>query len=195
MKKLSFSLLLIVSIYALSITNTKAQSNCSGVYLTANNFLAGKLYYAYTGKNESKASDYDLLTKKKIIIEESGTTHQIDKRDIYAIQKCNGKIIRIYKGGYYTLLNPRGNMPIYMVTQNPASKGDIVVYKYYFSKNANSEVKELTIENLETEFPDFHQFNNAMKVIYNTDKVLFSYIYADNNLPKTQSVYIKYDEK
>jgi hypothetical protein len=193
MKKLSFSLLVIGSVCALS--TTKAQSNCSGVFLTANDLSTGKLYYTYTGKNGSTSSDYDLLTKKKIIINQSGSINQVDKKNIYAVKDCNGKIIRIYKGGYYTLLNPEANMPIYMVTQNPASKGDIAINKYYFSKNSNSEIKELTIDNLEAEFPDFHQFNDAMKAIYKTDKELFASVYADNNLPKTSSIYIKSDEK
>jgi hypothetical protein len=86
-------------------------------------------------------------------------------------------------------------MPIYMVAQNPASKGDIVIKKYYFSKNSKSVIKELTINNLEAEFPDFHQFNDAIKAIYKTDKEIFASIYADNNLPKTPSIYIKSDEK
>ena len=86
-------------------------------------------------------------------------------------------------------------MPIYMVTQNPASKGDVATNKYYFSKNSNSEIKELTINNLEAKFPGFHQFNNAMKIIYQTDKALFESIYADNDLSKKTPAYVKFDEK
>ena len=193
MKKLSFILLLIGCICALS--SVKAQSNCSGVFLTANDLSTGKLYYANTGRNKPSPSDYDLLTKKKIVINQSGVIYQIDKKNIYAIEDCNGKIIRIYKGGYYSLLNPRENMPIYMVTQNPASKGDIAINKYYFSKNSNSEIKELTINNLEAAYPDFHQFNDAMKIIYKTDKELFASIYTDNFFSKKPSTYIKSDQK
>jgi hypothetical protein len=192
MKKLSLSLLLIGIFCALS--TIKAQSSCSGVFLTAHDLSTGKLYYTYTS-NKVRPSDYDLLTKKKIAINQSGSIKQVDKNNIYAIQDCNGKIIRIYKGGYYTLLNPGENLPIYMVTQNPASKGDIAINKYYFSKSPRSEIKELTANNLEAEFPSFHQFNDAMKIIYKTDKELFASIYADNNLPTKPSEYIKSDEK
>ena len=195
MKKLSLSLLLIGSFCALS--TIKAQSSCSGVFLTSNDLSTGNLYYAYTG-NGSRPSDYDLLTEKKIVINQLGSITQVDKKNIYAIEDCNGKIIRIYKGGYYTLLNPGENMSIYMVVQNPASKGDIATNKYYFSKNSNSEIKELTVDNLEAAFPDFRQFNDAMKVIYKTDKELFASIYADKNLSKRSSTYmayVKYDEK
>jgi hypothetical protein len=193
MKKLFFSLLLIGSVCAFAITKAQStQSSCSNVFLTANDLSRGKFYSAYAGKNGVN-SDYDLLTKKKILINQSGSIKQIDKQSIYAIQDCNGKIIRIYKGGYYSLLNPGEHMPIYMVTQNPASKGDIAINKYYFSKNSNSEIKELNVNNIQTEFPDFHEFNVAMKAIYKTDKELFASLYADSNFSKTSG--IKSDEK
>ena len=192
MKKLSI-LLVIGSAFFLSAT--KAQSTCSGVFLTANDFSTGNLYYAYAGKNASNAYASNLLTKKRIVINESGSTRQVDKKDIYAVQSCDGKIVRIYKGGYYTLLNPGEKMPIYMVTINPASKGDVATTKYYFSKNSKSDIRVLTLNNLEAEFPDFHQFNDAMKAVYKTDKEIFANLYTDDNFPKASSTYIRSDEK
>jgi len=172
MEKMSLFLLLIGSVFASSIA--KAQSSCTGVFLTAEDFSAGKLYYVHTGKHESTSSDYDFSfsTKKKIFINQSGSINEIDKNNIYAIKDCSGTIIRLYKGGHYTLLNLGKDVPLYKVTQNPVSKGDYVTYKYYFSKDSNSDIKQLSYSNLEVEFPNSDQFNHVRDEIYRTNEKL-----------------------
>jgi hypothetical protein len=190
MKKLSFFLL--VGSF-LSISPAISQPNTGGIYSTADDFLFGKLSYAVDCKVKHQGwSSNILLSNKHVIIKQSGRVYKRDIKDVYAIKYCEGKIVRMYKDGCYTLLNPTENIQLYEVTQNPASKGNAATKKYYFSRDARSDVQELSMDNLKAAFTDNRSFLDALNNQVGTDSELLAYdgfykMYKLNRIYKANS--------
>ncbi|HXB42661.1 MAG TPA: hypothetical protein VNV85_01320 [Puia sp.] len=179
MKKL-FLLLLVESYFSTAII--KAQPECSGVYLTANDYTVGKLRYACATRSTSKGSYYDLLARSHFfIIQQDYAWQRIDKQDVFAIKGCEGEIVRIFQGINFYLLNPGEDIPIYKAILNPVSKGNIIRVKYCFSKSPVSEILDLTIENLKSAFPDNAHFSDAIDAHFKDDSDLYVY----NNMIKS----------
>jgi hypothetical protein len=178
MKMLSF-LFLIGSYFA--VGTIKAQPECSGVYLTANDFLVGRLCNVCASRKTSKQSYYDLLANNHFfIVRPDYAWRRIDKKDVFAIKSCEGEIVRIYQGSNYYLLNPTERIPIYKALMNPVSKGNIIRVKYCFSIDPVSEMQDLTIDNLKAAFPENHPFANAIVASFKEDSDLYAY----NNINK-----------
>jgi hypothetical protein len=172
MKKLLF-LLLTGSFFTLS--TTEAQQDSCGLYLTAQDFINGKLSYARYCDQYIPNMKEELLNSRHIVILQSGDTYQIDRTNIYAIRCCEGKIIRIYQDGCYPVMNPGENLLIYKVMQNPTSKGQPARIKFYFSKDAGSDIEDLTLDNLKAALPDNQAFLRALDAQFRSDKDLFAY--------------------
>jgi len=173
MKKL-YCLLLIAS-YC-SMTTVKAQPACSGVYLTANDFIVGKLYYASACRRTSKDSYYRLLANSHFFIIQPGWAwRRIDKENVFAIKSCEGQIIRIYQGNNFYLLNPGEPIPIYKTVANAVSKGSIIRVKYCFSTDIISEIRDLTIDNLKAAFPQKDHFAETINAHFKDDSDLYAY--------------------
>jgi hypothetical protein len=84
-------------------------------------------------------------------------------------------MINHLNGGYYTLLNPGEKILLYVVVCSPVSKGNVLLRKYFFSKNASSEIVGLTLDNLKAAFPDNHSFLNVINRQFSTDSELYTY--------------------
>jgi len=172
MKKLSFCLLA-TSLFSLSVAI--AQSDSSGVYLTANDFLHGKLSYTIGCKADRESKTGVLLDNKQVVVKQSGETARIDKKSIYAIKYCGGNIVRMYNGGCYPILNPGENILLYGVMETPVSKGKPMTRKYYFSRGANADIEDLTLDNLRAAFTDNKIFQDAVDNQLRTDNDLYAY--------------------
>ena len=166
MKKSSLSFM-VGCLFTLSAA--RAQSDYSGVYLTPGDFLAGKICAV------SKISDEDLLSCRRVVVDAGGAERKLDKKDIYAVRCRDGAVVRIYKAGNYPVLNPGERILIYRVVQYPAGKGDWTKIRYYFSKDAGSDITELTMENVRAAFQDNHKFDEAVDAEFRSDKDLYAY--------------------
>jgi hypothetical protein len=173
MKKI-YVLLLTGSFFYLA--TVEAQPACSGIYITANDFMIGRVYYVCASRSISKGSYYDLLAKNHFfVIRPDYAWKRIDKKDIFAIKSCEGQIVRVFQGINYYLLNPDEHIPIYKALINPVSKGNIIRVKYGFSTNSVSEIQDLTMDNLIAAFSDNIQFKVAINANFKDDSDLYSY--------------------
>jgi hypothetical protein len=172
MKILSF---LLVCGCLFGLLPVSAQTDCSGVYLTASDFLTGNLAYASMSSHGPNLSGDDLLTCKRVVVRSNGASSTIDRKAVYAIKCCDGKIVRIYHEGCYTFLNPGEYILLYKVVENPCSKGDISRTKYYFSKSAGGDIEALTVANLKAAFPDNDKFTDAVEVEFRGEADLCAY--------------------
>ena len=173
MKKISVLLLTEFFFY---LATVQAQPACSGIYLTANDFIIGRLYYACAGRSMSKESYYDLLAKSHFfVIRPDYAWRRIDKKDVFAIKGCEGQIVRVVQGINYYLLNPDENILIYKAMLNPVSKGNVIKVKYGFSIDSVSEIKDLTIDNLKAAFLNNPRFGVAINANFKDDSDLNSY--------------------
>jgi hypothetical protein len=173
MKKISVQLITGIFFY---LATVQAQPACSGIYLTANDFIVGRLYYACASRNTSKESYYDLLAQSHFfIIRPDYAWRRVDKKDVFAIRGCEGQIVRVFQGINYYLLNPDERILIYKALMNPVSKGNIIKVKYGFSIDSVSEIRDLTIDNLKAAFTDNPQFGVAINTNFKDDSDLYSY--------------------
>ena len=159
-----------------TIPGLKAQPECSGVYLTASDFMDGRLSYASAGRSTSKESFFNLLAKNHLfIIRPDFAWKRVSKKDVFAIKSCEGEIVRIYDGNNYYLQNLGDCIPIYKKIISPASKGNNYRVKYFFSIDPVSEIQDLTLDNLKAAFPDNHRFEHALDTNFRDESDLYAY--------------------
>lgn len=168
----------------------KAQTECSGVYLTAHDFVTGKLIPATDGRPRSGSMEEQVLNSKYIFVNHGDYHYKMNARDVYALQTCEGKIVRVYNDGYYSLLNPGEKIQLYIVLCSPVSKGNVMIIKYFFSKDAGSEIVNLTLDNLKAAFPENDNFRGAINIQFRTDSDLYTYDDV-NKCYKVNGVYSK----
>ena len=185
MRNLHF-IVLISGFFAFSIAN--AQVECSGVYLTAQDFVAGKLIPATDGRPRSQNMEEQVFNSKYIFVNHGDYHYKMNVRDVYALRSCEGQIVRVYNGGYYTILNPGEKILLYLVICSPASKGDVFTRKYFFSKDADSMIENLTLDNLRVAFSDNHNFLDVINTQFRTDRDLRTYDEA-SRCYKVNSIY------
>jgi hypothetical protein len=168
-------LLLLMGGY-LATASVQAQPECGGIYLTANDFILGKLCYVCANRSTSKNSYYDLLAKSHyFVIRPDYAWKRIDKKDVFAIKGCEGQIVRVFQGNNYYLLNPNEGISIYKEVLNPVNKGNVIRLRYYFSIDSVSEIQDLTIDNLKAAFPENREFENVLNTNFKDDSDLYAY--------------------
>lgn len=143
--------------------SSRAQQNCSGAYLSVNDFRAGKLTPVKAEKG------------RYLLVRQAGAIGRVDKDKIYALKYCDDRVVRIYHGGYYTLLNSGEAIPLYKVTLNSVCKGAVLRTKYYFSKDPSAEVEALTLDNLKATFAGDRRFEESLDLLFRTDSDLYAY--------------------
>src|SRR5258708_30900942 len=97
-----------------TVSTAIAQIECSGVYLTANDFVAGKLLPATDGRPRSRTAEEQIMNCKYVFVNQDGHHTIMNVRDVYALRSCDEKIVRMYNDRYYTLLNPGENILLYL---------------------------------------------------------------------------------
>lgn len=156
------------------VLSTSAQSTC-GAYLTAQDFVSGKLYGLYLPKKGSKPSDEGLIEKKHLVLDNSGAKLRVDQKDVYALRCSDGRIIRMFHDGRYTLLDPGESILLYVVKVYPAAKGDCLRARYYFSKDAGSDIEDLTLDNIKMVYGGNPKFFDALETEFRSDNELFAF--------------------
>ena len=175
MKKMQFFLMMAGSLLILA-QNAHAQKDSSGIYKTANDFIAGKLSLAIncaTEKHKIKLNDF--FGKDHITVAHEGKPYDFKKSDVFGFRLCNGETYRFSGNKDYLVLNPKEMILLYKVEVPQPKAASPKKYNYYFSKDANSPIQDLTKENVKAAFPDNHKFHDALDENFKTDTDLASY--------------------
>lgn len=154
-----------------------SQKGKSGIYFTANDYVTQKLSFAIDCKTQKHNIKSDMIFHpKEISIKHNNATHTYPKDTIYGIQYCDETFVRIYKNSEYPLINPNETILIYKVFIPARGKsGPSSVTKYYFSKDAKSQIEKLTINNVKKAFPDSHKFHDLIDMEFHNDNELSTY--------------------
>lgn len=166
-----------VSIYG---QTNDSLTNKSGIYMSAVDFSSGKLKYeinCLTQKHKIKSADFFNTDVIKIVHKDS--TIKLSKSAIWGFRLCDGKEYRIYQNNEYEIFD-KGAIPIYQAmetthTANPKNKQTITKARYYFSENAGSPLKELTLKNIETSFLSNNKFHELVDLYFKSDEDLLIY--------------------
>ncbi|MHA4807880.1 hypothetical protein ACX0G9_07230 [Flavitalea flava] len=170
--------LLITSLFlAFFSMNAIAQKDSSGIYKTAADFEKGKLYLAIDCRTEShKIKLNEFFDKDFITVKHEGGSYDLKKNEIYAYKLCDGKIYRFQGKENYLMLNSSEKIILYTVEVPNIGKGAIPAkVAYYYSKDLDSPIQELSKESLKAAFPTNHKFHDALDESFKNDADLASY--------------------
>ena len=177
MKKFNYLILLAGGI--LTFSTVIAQKDSSGIYLTANDFKAGKLSYAINYKTEKhKINDYIFLNSAQVNVKHHGNTYKLDKNNIYGYKSTKGEEFRFVMDQQYKILNRGEHVLIYEYEEpgiDPRHPLLSLLYTYYFTTDAANPPVQLTKENLKKAFPGNQGFNGKIDENFNTDEDLITY--------------------
>lgn len=166
----------LLSLSAVFFTATVCAQTHSGIFQTAEDFTTGKMEYAIQCDSQSHKIKTDPLFKRsKVIVKHEGKTYKLDKSSVYAVRYCSGIVERLYHRKVYQMVNPEETILIYKVNIPSMGKNQPAQTRWYFSKDAASQVLPLTINNLVQAFPDNHSFHDAVMAEFKTDADLPRY--------------------
>ena len=155
-----------------------AQKDSSGIYKTAEDFQERKLSYAINCKIEKHKINPTVFFKgSEVKVKHSGTTYNLNKRDLFGYRTCSGKEYRFVADAEYGILNSGADLLVYFYqhpAHSPKTAGQYPP-KYFFSRGPASALKELTKLNLKTTYPDNHKFHDALDANFKEDNDLHEY--------------------
>ena len=165
--------IIVVSFMILKSTLIFSKQDSSGIYLTANDYMAHKLSLSINCKTQKhKIRAEKIIHAKEITIKHGDSSYTYPKDSLYAILKCDGSITRIYNNTSYPLINPYEKIWVYRVINR---SGKISYIKYFFSVNPKDKIQELTIYNLKNAFPENHKFHDLVDIEFQSDDELMKY--------------------
>jgi hypothetical protein len=120
----------------------------------------------------------DFLSKDFIKVVHEGKRYNLKKNEIWGFQMCDDKVTR-FQGKEHFLLQDKGILWIYIQQKvqsgSPKTGGSKTITTYYFSKDGNSEIKELTLFNVKATFPNNHVIHDAIDGQFKSDASFYEY--------------------
>ena len=171
MKKLIAIFLLLFNIVNCGLI---AQKTNEGVYLSVNDFMAGKTSYVdnhQTGKY--KLCVNKLFCPATIKIIKGDSIIRLSKNSVFGYRDKRSNFYRFYKRITYKILNPGEKILLYTSTAMAGVPKNIhLVTTWYFSENAGSPVYPLTRKNLKTVLYKEVALHTLLDVYFSSDNEL-----------------------
>ena len=148
----------------------------SGIFLTASDFKKNKLIQEADCENDKekfKTNDFFSKSSFDVLYKGKKTTYQ--KKDIYAFRDCENNVWRFYNNKEYQIIETKA---LYLYTIKKIVVNGGVIEKdpiYYFSSDADGDIKELNIDNLKLTYPNNQTFRNMIDSEFQTDEAIYSY--------------------
>lgn len=161
------------------ISSVSLQGQKSGVFRTYSDYTTGKMEYGIDCATEKhKIILNDFLSKDFITVVHEGKRYDLKKNEIWGFQMCDDKVTRFQSKEHF-LLQDKDALWVYsqqiVQSGSPKTGGSKTITSYYFSKDGNSEIKELTLLNIKAVFPDNHKLHDAIDVQFKSDASLYEY--------------------
>ena len=157
---------------------------CSGVYLNAHDYVAGKLSYATSCSSSGKIKLNNFLASRYITVTVDGKKTRLNKDSIYGYRNCNNETYRFFKkhDEVFQILEANG-ITVYSsyvrITSNNG-KANRLEIAYFFSKTIDSEIVPLTVQNLKHAFPDVNKLNEILSMKIGSSDLLSDYATIDS---------------
>ena len=170
-------ILIFILVFFIFHTRLFAQKEIEGVYLSANDFIIGKLSFSNNRPDKRyclEAKEFLNSPSIRIIKGDSFITLHTDS--IFGYRDKNNECFRFYNKRSYRILNPTENLLLYNYNITECLSGNIHnVTSYFFSVNARSPIYPLTIRNLEAAFYKDVHFIELLKEFFSYDDELYAY--------------------
>lgn len=172
MKKAVVTLLLLLAPVLVGMS----QSVISGVYMSYEDFLSGKLEYAINCSEEShKIRSQGDWNRDRFKVVHRGTKFIHDRSEVFGYRDCAGKDWRLYGKDDYQIAEKRSIIIYrrYAVSNSDPETGKIRP-SYYFSVD-NGDLLKLTKANLKKTFPDNHHFHDKLDETFSGGEPVSAY--------------------
>jgi hypothetical protein len=149
----------------------------SGLYLTYNDYLNHKLSYTTdpANPNGNKIYIHEFLGRNNVTVISNGKKNEFEKSKIFGYSDNTGNDYRFCDDKAYQIIDTT-EFCIYSFDKLiQQGKGPKPTRVYYFSKNAEGEILQLTPENIERVFPKNIKFRYMVEVAYKSDIKLDAY--------------------
>lgn len=148
--------------------------------MTFDDYKAKKLNLEVDAKLEKhKIKVNDFINKSEIVVKHKNKKYVYKKNEIYGIRDNKGLDYRFLNNIEY-LISQTDIIYIY-IKENVEQKGkgknseNKYISKYFFSKTGDSEILELTVENIKKTFPDNHKMHDAIDEKFKNPIDLYEY--------------------
>ena len=148
------------------------QKTSGGVYLTAEDYMNGKLTMAGERGSGHKLEVHNLTSKPYIHVTQGTQKREFQKSSIYGFRDYDGRSFRFVGNDVYEIRDA-GRMFIYGA-ERLVRKG-AVEKAYFFSVGATGEVQPLTLINVKKAFPVNHRFHDSLDAAFKTDSELIQF--------------------
>ncbi|PWK78376.1 hypothetical protein LX99_02220 [Mucilaginibacter oryzae] len=163
-------MIIVLMMIGTQVNSLMAQSNSTGIYITAQDYKAGKL--TYTDAKNLKLNQF--LGGSHISLISDGKKVKLLKADVFGY-RINGVNYRFYKNEAYQVLDTAG-FTLYSHEQlAPQGKGYTTNASYFFSLNENTPVTALTIANINNSFAGQADFRYSLENYFHSDSDLAIY--------------------
>lgn len=167
------SIIILTAIFSFS---AKGQIDSSGIYKTADDFVAGKLTFGGNRKmDKHRLLLNNFFNRPVITIRHNDTAFNISRNDIYGYRLQNGTEYRIASRQDLQILNAKEYIIIYRrdITHPPSGKTNVT--NYYFSVGPYSSVQSLTIKKLKKAFSSNQLFLEEIDGLFKYNTELATY--------------------
>lgn len=172
--KNSIKMIIIMMLIGIQANRLMAQNESvkAGIYLTAQDYKAGKLSYVPEVGTKLKLNDF--LGGKHISLTSGGKKIRLSKSEIFGYRD-GGKDYRLYQNEAYEVLDTAG-FTLYCHAQLiPQGKGYTRTENYFYSTGTATPVLNLTIANVYRSFPDQNDFRYSIRNYFHGDADLMAY--------------------
>jgi hypothetical protein len=163
-------MIVIMMMIGTQVNSLMAQGNNTGIYLTAQDYKAGKLTYA--DANNLKLNQF--LGGSHINLKSEGKKVRLAKAETFGY-RLNGVDYRFYHNEPYQVLDTAGFILYSHAQLMPQGKGYVTATRYFFSINHSAPITELTIANINKSFATQTEFRYSIENYFHNDASLATY--------------------
>jgi hypothetical protein len=172
--KNSIKMIIIMMVIGIQANRLMAQNENvkAGIYLTAQDYKAGKLSYVPEAGTKLKLNDF--LGGKHISLISGGKKIRLSKSEIFGYRD-GGKDYRLYQNEAYEVLDTAGFSLYCHVWLIPQGKGYARTENYFYSTGTATPILNLTIANVYRSFPEQNDFRYSIRNYFHGDADLMAY--------------------
>jgi hypothetical protein len=163
--------ILILLLFTANNFTIKAQ----GIYRNASDFKQ-RYYWIKSNTNEKfKVYPHKHFHTNEIKVVCGDSIFNIAKADIYGYTDKEGNQYRFFNNQQYKIINPTENVLLYSKQILAGPKGNTPTLIYFFSKDADSPISELSILNVKNTFRENTQLIEKFDLHFKNDLDLIQY--------------------
>jgi len=155
--------------------NSSIMAQAQGIYISAADFKTNKLSFGDEKLKKCKIKLHEFSYKHPVKVSCGDSVFSFSKDSIYGYKDKEGISHRFFNKNVFEILNPGEAILLYKILVCPKTKYDQAKYEYFFSKDVNSPIVALILNNLEANFETNKTFVELLDVHFKNNEELLMY--------------------